>query len=242
MRLLADCGNSTLKLGLAHGGGVWLHERVAPDEESLDRFLAAHRDTVSGLAILPGSRAHGELVERWWRRVGGGRPVQVVGRDIRVPEAGQYPGFGLDRLAAGLVACAQEHAAVVVVDAGTATTFTAWARVEDAARLVGGLILPGARACIAGLAAQAPALPAVEPRFDAATACQRDTPGAIGAAVGIGYPAMVGACLERLKRDSGIDRVVVTGGAAAPLLGTVVPRQAYRPALVLEGIELLCRA
>jgi pantothenate kinase type III len=101
-----------------------------------------------------------------------------------------------------------------------------------------GLLLPGARACIGGLSASAPALPKVEPLAADASALQRDTPGAIGAAMGIGYPAMVLACLDRLRRDSGCQHVVITGGAAQPLLGPVAPRAAYRPALVLEGVEL----
>lgn len=236
MRLIADCGNSTVKLAIAQHGGIWLHERVPAMTLELDRFLAAHSRTIDELVLLPAGRTS-EAVSGWWSRAGGGRPCRVVGREIAVPEVGQYPGFGLDRLVAGLAACAQEKTDLVVVDCGTATTFTAWRAVGP--RLLGGLILPGAWACIAGLVAQAPALPAVEPWGAESSALQRETPGAIGAAVGIGYPAMVRECLDRLQRESGCAALVVTGGNAAVLLGSVLPRRAYRPSLTAEGVEWL---
>ncbi|MBA3685399.1 MAG: hypothetical protein H0W72_09180, partial [Planctomycetes bacterium] len=72
-------------------------------------------------------------------------------------------------------------------------------------------------------------------------ALQRDTVAAIGAALGIGYGAMVGACLARLRAETGIEAVIVTGGAAMPLLGRELPRSSYRPSLVVEGMELLAR-
>jgi len=238
MRLIADCGNSTVKLAIAHDGGIWLHERLPASIKALDGFLATHLSTLDEIVILPAGRT-ADLVREWWSRTGGGRPCRVVGVDIALPAVNQYPGFGLDRLVAGVAACAQEKADVIVVDCGTATTLTAW-RVAGI-QLIGGLILPGARACIAGLVAQAPALPAIEPWASEASALQRETPGAIGVAMGIGYPAMVRECLERIQRESGCTAVVVTGGNAVSLLGGVLLRRAYRPSLVAEGVELLAR-
>jgi pantothenate kinase type III len=245
MRLLADCGNSTVKLGLSHDGGIWLHQRLPPDATALDAFVREHDATIGELVILPGAVASAALVERWWEARQAGRPLVVIGRDLAAPDLGQYPGCGLDRVLAGLVACAQERRSLVVIDAGTATTLTAWrydAAEPDPARAVrfaGGLILPGARACLAGLAATAPALPAVEPAGHDAKACQHDTAGALAAAVGIGYGPMVAACLAALRRDSGIDAVLATGGDVQRLIDAgVVPRLACRPSLVLEGIEL----
>jgi len=238
VRLIADCGNSTVKLAIAQDGGIWLHERLPAVAADLDRFLAAHLATIDELALLPCGHST-DMVREWWRHAGGGRACRVVGHEIPVPEVGQYAGFGVDRLVAGLAACAQEKTDVVVVDCGTATTFTAWHSAGP--QLLGGLILPGAAACITGLAAHAPALPVVDPLPSDALALQRDTAGAIGAALGIGYPAMVTACLESVQRESGCASLVVTGGNAAPLLGSALPRRAYRPSLVCEGVELLCR-
>ena len=50
---------------------------------------------------------------------------------------------------------------------------------------------------------------------------------------------MVAACLRRVQADSGIADVLITGGNAGPLLGAALPRRAYRPTLVVEGVEVL---
>ena len=243
MRLIADCGNTSVKLAVAHDGGVWLQERLAAEPSAFDDFLRRHAG-VDELVLLPAAATTAAVVVAWWSAAGGGRPLRRVGGDITLPDVGQYPSFGLDRLAAGLGAVAQEQRSLVVVDCGTATTFSAWQHVAGepsrrGVRFLGGLILPGARACSAGLAAQAPALPVVEPWPVASSALQRDTVGALGAALGIGYNAMVAACLARLQADSGIPDVLVTGGNAGPLLGAALPRRTYRPTLVVEGVEVL---
>jgi len=44
-----------------------------------------------------------------------------------------------------------------------------------------------------------------------------------------------------VQRDSAIAEVLVTGGNAGPLLGAALPRRAYRPTLVVEGVEVLAQ-
>jgi len=243
MRLLADCGNTTVKLALARAGGIWLHERCAAEPAAMEAAIGVHLAAVDELAVLPGAEASTARVLAWWQ-ARGGRSARVLGRDLAAPDCGQYAGFGHDRLAAGLAACAQERADVVVVDCGTATTLTAWRQVAGAlpARFAGGLILPGARACSVGLSTLAPALPVVDALAGDAAAAQRDTHGALAAALAIGYPAMVRACRERMQSATGIAVVIATGGNAAALLGDVLPRRGYRPSLVCEGLELICNA
>ncbi len=249
MRLLADCGNSTIKLALAHGGGVWTSERLVPSVAALEAFFRPHAATVSELAVLPGARATTALVEGWWATVAAGRRLRLLGDPgLPVPELGQYPGCGVDRVVAGLVACAQERRSLVVLDAGTATTLSAWIyhpeglSDEGAVRFAGGLILPGARSCISGLVERAPSLPEVEPLGPGAGARQFTTAGAIAAAIGIGYGPMVAACLLKLERETGLHHWVATGGNCGLLIDSqVVPRMSYRPTLVLEGLEMVCR-
>jgi pantothenate kinase type III len=249
MRLLADCGNSTIKLALAHDGGVWTSERLMPEEAALDAFFKPHALTVAELAVLPGARATTALVEAWWAKVGAGRRMRILGDPgLPLPELGQYPGCGADRVVAGLVACTQERRSLVVIDAGTATTLSAWIYQPEgladsgAVRFAGGLILPGARACISGLTELAPSLPVVEPLGPGASARQFTTAGAIAAAIGIGYGPLVAACLLKLERETGLHHWVATGGNCGLLIDSqVVPRLSYRPTLVLEGLEMVCR-
>ena len=170
------------------------------------------------------------LAEVW----GGRQGLQRCGRELPVPPVGQYEGMGEDRVLAGLAAVA-DGCSVVVVDCGTATTITAWCITPEGPRTNGGLILPGAEACAAGLHQRVPSLPLVAPARADAIAIQRTTPDAIAAGLGIGYPAMVERCLERVQAASGISRVVATGGAAE----MVAPGVPYEPDLVLRGLAIL---
>ena len=213
--ILADCGNTAVKLAC----GI---ERVRLAPGQVAAWLAAH--PADGLVLLPGAAATADVVRQAWSG-----QLSEIGRDLQLPGRGQYPGMGLDRIVAGLAA----GPATIVVDAGTATTLTAW---DAHGRFAGGLILPGAHAMIAGLCARAPALPLVEPLGRDAPAAQRDTRGAIAAGIGIGHAGMVEACLARLRLETRIDRVLVTGGGAEAL---DLSEAELRPWLVLEGMDRL---
>ena len=249
MRLLADCGNSTIKLALAQDGGIWQFERVAPKRELLDEFIKPFNRTITELVVMPGAKDNTALLESWWRSVGNDRRKRIVGdKALPIPDLGQYPNCGIDRILAGLIGCVQERKSLVIIDAGTATTITAWGFQDQQIDLLasvhfrGGLILPGAQACAIGLAAQAPALPVVDVLGPDAHAAQFDTQGAIGAAIGIGYGPMVAACMLKLERETGIHDHIATGGNCSLIINSyVLPRLSYRPSLVLEGLELLCR-
>jgi len=210
--ILADCGNTAVKL--ARGS-----ERVRLPPDQVAAWLAAQ--PADGLVLLPGAAAAAAQVRQAWSG-----PLVEIGRDIQLPARGQYAGMGADRVVAGLAA----GPAVIVVDAGTATTLTAW---DATGRFAGGLILPGVHAMIAGLSHRAPALPVVEPLGRDAPAAQHDTRGAIAAGAGIGHAGMVEACLARLRLETRIERIVVTGGGAEAL---DLADAEHRPWLVLEGM------
>lgn len=222
MRLLADCGNTTVKLGLAEGRDLVRAARCEPRPSAWDDFLGdAQPDE---LVLLPGAKGWAGAVEAWWP----GR-IRTVGADLDLPPIGQYAGMGLDRVVAGLAL----NEPALVIDAGTATTFGAWS-----GNFLGGLILPGAAACAAGLGAAAPALPVVPPGTAADRACQRDTAGALAAALGIGYPAMVTACADRLAAETSLTRRFITGGNAPALVAAGVAGD-HDPWLVLRGLAVL---
>ena len=211
--IFADCGNTAVKLACGA-------ERVRLSPDQVAAWLASHAG--DELVLLPGAEASACRVRQAWS----GRLIEL-GRDLPLPECGQYPGMGVDRIVAGLAA----GSAVIVVDAGTATTLTAW---DGSGRFAGGLILPGAHALIAGLCACAPALPSVEPLGRDAPAAQRDTRGAIAAGAGLGHAGMVEACLARLQLETRLGRIIITGAGAAALdLAEAEPR----PWLVLEGMQ-----
>ena len=240
MILLADCGNSALKTARCDSHGRLSGRRrldAPPTTLAATLDAAGMGEGAEALVLLPGNQARADVVAAWWRRCAGGRPLRRAGDGLPLPDLGQYPGCGADRVLAGWAAVRTHARDLVVIDAGTATTLGAWRRVDGAARFLGGLILPGAHACLAGLAAQAPALPVVEPGDVDDDPLQRDTCVAISAAIGIGYPALVRACADRLGAATGIAARCLTGGDATRLaedLG-VTPE----PDLVLHGLALL---
>ncbi len=235
LRLLIDCGNTALKVAIARGPALLVHERLAVEPAALDRFVAIGIE-LGELVVLPGNQRHAAVVRDWWNGRG---PQRTIGAEIPLPELGQYPGCGADRVLAGLAA-GQEPVSCIIVDAGTAVTLGAWKLdAEQRLRFLGGLILPGAHACAAGLALAAPALPAVEPIELPLSAVQRTTDRAIANAIGFGHPAMVAACVQRLRQECAIERVLVTGGGG-PLLvqRQIVSASGLRPSLVLQGLAL----
>ncbi|GDY14749.1 hypothetical protein LBMAG53_36270 [Planctomycetota bacterium] len=245
MRLIADCGNTNVKLAVADSNRIEAFARLPPDPAKLSAFFAVHDDAITSCVALPGSKANSEIFRKWWKQVGKGRRRWLLGTDITVPDLGQYPGIGLDRVVAGLAACLRRRQPQIIIDAGTATTITAWHCADTSAPpggvgFLGGLILPGARTAIAGLATLAPALPAVDPHGPESNALQHSTVGAIGAAMGIGYGPMVAACLVKLERETGIKSVVATGGNCDLLIQSNVinPDQVFEH-LVVEGVALL---
>jgi len=224
--LLVDAGNSRLKAG-------W-HRRGAPDAVRAED--ADLRELLAG-AVRVVACVAGEPAADGLRRAAGTVPVAVLGAELPAPDRGQYRTCGLDRVCAGIAAVAV-HGACIVVDAGTATTLTAWREEGGRARFAGGLIAPGEVACLAGLRALAPALPAVDPADGVPAADQFETAGAIAAAAAIGHPALCAACLRALAAAAGLERTVLTGGSAARIAQACAPAQPEVD-LVLRGLARL---
>lgn len=252
MRLIADCGNTRIKLGIYHDYRLESYAHVAIESAAVGAFVTPWLQQIHECLLIPGARASSHIMTSWWSEHRAGQLLRYLGgnsdTDLPIPNLGQYNGCGLDRIVAGFAAGIQERQSVVVVDAGTATTITAWhvaaenSDPQHAIRFAGGLILPGMRACLKGLTIAAPALPLVEPLGPDAHAQQHDTANAIAAAMGIGYGPMVAACLLKLQRETNIHHAVVTGGDIQSLLDAqITQRESHRPTLVLDGMNAWCQ-
>jgi len=155
-----------------------------------------------------------------------------------VPLAGLYPTLGIDRALALWGAIAQCGGPVLVIDAGTALTFTG---ADGEPRLVGGAILPGLRLQFQALQRGTAALPWVELPDPLPPRWARDTKSAI--ASGILYTAIAGiqayihAWLEQFPNSS----IVLTGGdgeyLARHLASSSNPPIHWEPNLIFRGIQ-----
>lgn len=157
--------------------------------------------------------------------------------------AGMYPGMGIDRALTIYGAVSSYRQACLVIDGGTALTFTS---VDEQGKLIGGAILPGLRSQLSALKHKTPALPEVKLPEHMPPRWALDTDTAI--ASGILYTAIAGvhSYIIDWLRQFPLSQVIFTGGDAE-LLSQFLHQQ-YRDlsylttvnhSLVFEGIRLV---
>ncbi len=140
--------------------------------------------------------------------------VRVITLD-QLPLEGVYPTLGIDRALAVLGAGEVWGLPVLVIDAGTALTFTG---ADANRRLVGGAILPGLRLQLNSLAQKTAALPKIELPDKLAPRFARNTPQAIQS--GVIYTVLAGIkdFIQAWWQDFPESKIILTGGDRAILL------------------------
>ena len=161
-------------------------------------------------------------------------PNSPLGVRMEVPNPAQV---GPDRLANAAAAFACFGAPTIVVDAGTATTFSVVAR---GGRFLGGAIAPGPALFSSYLAERTARLPEIGLRGKPAP-IGRTTVSAMHIGLHIGYAGMVRAILAHLRHVPGLTgaSVVVTGGAGRLAAGAIGPEAIHDRDLTLIGIGLV---
>lgn len=243
LHLLANVGNTHTTLALYRAGRILRRTRLPTRAPGSSRRAAldalARGRTISGAAlcsVVPSlDAAWMSLLER----AGASRPHRVgpdspLGIRVDVPRPA---GVGADRLANAAAAAARYGAPAIVVDCGTATTVTLIARGRG---FVGGAIAPGPALFYEYLAERAARLP----RLSAGGAIPpfgRTTVAAMRIGAEIGYPGMVRAVLEHLRRvpEFRDARGVVTGGGGARLAAALGDAVILDRDLTLIGIGLI---
>lgn len=219
--LLANVGNTHTTLALYRAGRIVRRTRLptrAPGSAQRAALAALTRGRpIAGAALCSVVPARDAAWTRLLERAGAGRPHRVgpdspLGIRVDVPRPA---GVGADRLANAAAAAARYGAPAIVVDCGTATAVTLIARGRG---FVGGAIAPGPALFYEYLADRTARLP----RLSAGGAIPpfgRTTVAAMRLGAEVGYPGMVRALLEHLRRvpEFREARVVVTGGGGARL-------------------------
>jgi type III pantothenate kinase len=142
--------------------------------------------------------------------------------------------IGADRLANAAGAVARYGAPVIVIDFGTALTFSV---VSDTRGFIGGAIAPGLTLMTDYLAERTALLPVV-PSAPIQRAVGRSTEEAIRIGAEYGFPGMVRGILDHLMQpfDSSNVRVVATGGDAARFVKRLDPSIITDRNLTLLGL------
>lgn len=145
--------------------------------------------------------------------------------------------LGTDRLVNAFAAVAKYGAPCIVCSLGTATTIDA---VSADREFLGGVIAPGMDAMAEALHLKAPTLPKIEiskPERVVGSSTGRS----IRSGVYYGYVAMVEGLITRLCSESGVSRVVGTGGNAAIFSTDLARIVTVDSDLTLSGLRLLSR-
>lgn len=246
--LLLDIGNTRLKWGLLTDGAIRRTGHISREKirnEGLGVFTARlprHVDTVMASNVAGASfatRVTGVLGLHCGCDVHFARTEKAacgVTNSYRQPRR-----MGVDRWVAMIGAWAEFRGACLVIDAGTAVTLDAF---DDDGTHLGGQILPGVTLMASALETNTSDIPATKRRTPRQSRGLEMFASDTGGAVAHGaLNAVVGAAerAQRVLREGGHrPKLILTGGDASRILGSLDEEPIHRPHLVLQGLaELL---
>jgi type III pantothenate kinase len=249
MILAVNVGNSSTAFGICRGND-WLerwrirtvHERM-PDEYSLlfERFLHRLELQAGDVERLVVASVVPQVTEMILQVCGsdfGGKPLVLgpgidTGIRIRTDNPAEV---GTDLVANAVAAYQLIKGSCIIIDFGTALTFTG---VSEGAVLEGVSIAPGLKYAVRALSQNTAQLPTVQLSQPPA-ALGKNTIHSIQSGIIFGYVGMVEALVDRIKAElPGEVRVVATGGQAniiAPLTDRI---DTVEPWLNLDGLRLV---
>ena len=249
MLLAVSAGNSHISFGV-HEKGAWKRRwRIQTVlAKTSDEYLVIFRALFEGAGIPLGRvdaailssvvpPLTGTLVETM-RELSGRPPVLLSPRlDLGLRIVTENPAeVGADLVANAVAAFHRFKANCIVVDFGTALSFTA---VAAAGELRGVAIAPGLTSAVESLARNTAQLPSV-PLAPPPVTCGRNSVHSIQAGIVFGYIGLVGEIIRRMREElGGSAAVVATGGQSlimAPLLGEEVAHEQW---LTLEGLRII---
>ncbi|WP_221394674.1 type III pantothenate kinase [Dyadobacter sp. NIV53] len=230
MLLAVDVGNTDTVFGLYQTGTwnhIWrmrslVHENVSHYESKLRlHFLEAGLSfgdvkTVVLCSVVPDMTP---IIQKMLRSLFGDEII-MVGPDI-YPEldiAIDHPHeIGADLIANAVAVMSRYKQNCVVVDFGTALTFTT---VSKDGKILGVAILPGLVTAVKALFANTAQLPEVPLKLPA-SAIGKNTTEAIQAGILLGYEGLVKSLILRIRTELGGDCIAVATGGLSSIIETL---------------------
>ncbi len=249
MLLAVDIGNTNVVVGV-YDGTAWRHQwrirtvrdKMADEYGVLFRGLLREADlTLEAFERIVVASVVPPLTGRLEEMLAKETPVTPLiithevdtGLTFTVKDASEV---GADLLANAVAAYTREQRACVVVDFGTATTFTA---VSDEAVFLGVAIAPGmnlAAAALSGGTAQLPQVRLVSPP----SAIGTNTIHAIQSGVLFGYVGLVEQLIGLFQDEMGSEVPVIATGGLADVIAPLTDRfSSIDSWLTLDGIRLI---
>jgi len=251
MLLAIDAGNSTVSFGFLEGDSL---EKVFKAETRKGATSDEYRVFLHGQMAMAGidpTMVNGiaiscvvpHLVGLFFEALKGisdASPLLVSTRlklgikiNYNSPET-----LGPDRIASASAAYKTYGGPVIVVDCGTATTFSV---VDGSGAFLGGAISPGLLTGYDALTTRASSLPRVGLTFPK-NAIGRSTGEGVQSGIILGHAAMVGGLIEMLRSELGSQaRAVATGGLSDMVAPHVKGLNDTDPHLTLKGLAGIYR-
>lgn len=254
MLLCVDIGNSSIDFGVfSENGALAMKSKMSAERvKSTDEYAVMLNGILSlnhiGIecitdciisSVVPPLTAAVMTAIRTLTHV---TPIQVgpgikTGLNIKIDSQTQ---LGTDLVANAVAAQnyrSADTAAAIIVDIGTATTFTV---LGSTGILEGVIICPGLRVSLDALSAYASALPDVSlappKRLIARNSCDAMNAGAL-----FGHAFMIDGFLDKIAEETGAESCTVfaTGGLADLVLPYCRHTMEHKPDLTLEGLRLI---
>jgi len=244
MILCIDIGNSRIKLGLVHGDHVHGGTTVSTGAKRVELDAALKR-VLRGVpaveaAVLCSVRPSATRgVSAAVARVARVRALEVTHRTpLAIELAVRKPArVGMDRVSGACGALPGRRRSVITVDAGTAITVNLVLN----RRFVGGVIMAGPSASLAGLAGSTARLPLLDYEKGPVTPRRMDdTESAMRWGATLSAAGGIGAAVAVLETHARRTLpVVVTGGHMARLAQALPAEWEYQPHLTLLGLAAI---
>lgn len=250
MLVALDIGNSHVTIGGFHGDDIRFVASMATDErqtgeqyacglKSIFALYGVENEPIDGVVLSSVVPAMIPILQKAVSFLSDCQ-VLTVGVGVRTGlniKIDQPRTLGTDRVAAAVWASQNAALPCVIVDFGTAITFTA---LDASGALVGSAIAPGMHVALHALGRAAAQLPEVRLDTPPKTVLGRTTNDAIQIGSVYGTAAMVDGMIERYAEALGEQpQVLVLGSSSAmvePLLKTAVQ---HEPQMVLRGLALI---
>jgi type III pantothenate kinase len=228
MLFCVDIGNTNIVLGVAREGEVIRSWRVRTERDitadelgiivgNLFQSSGMRIDEITHMIVSCVVPPLLNTIEEFSRRYFHVEPV-IVGPGLKTGMPIRYDNpkeVGADRIVNAVGAYEKYHRALVVVDFGTATTFD---YVSPEGAYIGGAIAPGVLISCEALFQKASKLPRVEIFARPKSVIGRDTITSMNVGIVYGYAGLVDGIVNRLKRETGQDLLVIATGGLAPLI------------------------
>ncbi|MEO0471961.1 MAG: type III pantothenate kinase [Bacteroidota bacterium] len=246
MLLVVDIGNTDIVFGV-YDGQIWTHQWRHPSDNFIRSGAALkgfareagidlrQLDRVALSSVVPGIKPH---VEGLLFKLTGRKPLLIGPHlyeqlSIRIDNPSE---IGSDLVANAVSAYHRTKGACIVVDFGTALTFTT---VSENGDILGVAIAPGLKTAFRALFANTAQLPLV-PLEVPQSAIGKNTAHALQAGILMGYVGLVREILRQIKSELGQKvRVLATGGLSSILEPLQADFDDIDPRLTMDGLRLL---